>query len=182
MKNIARNRSKKASHQQANDHHKKEQDTTQLLLIRHGLTDWVGHRLPGWTPGIHLSEEGRQQAMDQSAEQVERSRAREDTAVHHVDGHDDGHGRQAHQKPGLPDPGALLKGRDAIDAGQGSEEIEDDQVQAAADHEPRRHSKEYSKDDRHVSVDDESHEHRASTKWQAVVVRGKSYKDDDYTF
>jgi probable phosphoglycerate mutase len=52
----------KASKQQANDHHKKEQDTTQLLLIRHGLTDWVGHRLPGWTPGIHLSEEGRQQA------------------------------------------------------------------------------------------------------------------------
>jgi len=32
------------------------------LLIRHGLTDWVGRRLPGWTPGIHLSEEGRQQA------------------------------------------------------------------------------------------------------------------------
>jgi probable phosphomutase (TIGR03848 family) len=53
---------KKPPHQQANDHHQKEQDTTQLLLIRHGLTDWVGHRLPGWTPGIHLSEEGRQQA------------------------------------------------------------------------------------------------------------------------
>ena len=52
----------KASQQQANDHHQKEQDTTQLLLIRHGLTDWVGHRLPGWTPGIHLSEEGRRQA------------------------------------------------------------------------------------------------------------------------
>lgn len=51
----------KASKQQAHDH-KKEQDTTQLLLIRHGLTDWVGHRLPGWTPGVHLSEEGRQQA------------------------------------------------------------------------------------------------------------------------
>ena len=52
----------KASHQQINYHHKTEQDTTQLLLIRHGLTDWVGRRLPGWTPGIHLSEEGRQQA------------------------------------------------------------------------------------------------------------------------
>jgi probable phosphomutase (TIGR03848 family) len=62
MKKIARNRSKEANHQQANEHHKKEQDTTQLLLIRHGLTDWVGHRLPGWTPGIHLSEQGRQQA------------------------------------------------------------------------------------------------------------------------
>jgi probable phosphomutase (TIGR03848 family) len=53
---------KKPPHQQADDHHQKEQDTTQLLLIRHGLTDWVGHRLPGWTPGIHLSEEGRRQA------------------------------------------------------------------------------------------------------------------------
>jgi probable phosphomutase (TIGR03848 family) len=52
----------KTSQQRANDHHETEQDATQLLLIRHGLTDWVGHRLPGWTPGIHLSEEGRQQA------------------------------------------------------------------------------------------------------------------------
>lgn len=50
----------KTSHQQANED-QKGHDTTQLLLIRHGLTDWVGHRLPGWTPGIHLSEEGRQQ-------------------------------------------------------------------------------------------------------------------------
>jgi probable phosphomutase (TIGR03848 family) len=52
----------KTSQQRANDHHGTEQDATQLLLIRHGLTDWVGHRLPGWTPGVHLSEEGRQQA------------------------------------------------------------------------------------------------------------------------
>ena len=52
----------KIPHQQANDHYRTEQDTIQLLLIRHGLTDWVGRRLPGWTPGIHLSEEGRQQA------------------------------------------------------------------------------------------------------------------------
>jgi probable phosphomutase (TIGR03848 family) len=33
-----------------------------LLLIRHAITDWVGERLAGWTPGIHLSEEGRAQA------------------------------------------------------------------------------------------------------------------------
>ncbi len=52
----------KTLHQQTKDRHKAEQDITQLLLIRHGLTDWVGHRLPGWTPGIHLSEEGRRQA------------------------------------------------------------------------------------------------------------------------
>lgn len=52
----------KTLHRQTKDRHKAEQDITQLLLIRHGLTDWVGHRLPGWTPGIHLSEEGRRQA------------------------------------------------------------------------------------------------------------------------
>lgn len=33
-----------------------------LLFIRHGLTDWVGKRLPGRTPGIHLNEAGRAQA------------------------------------------------------------------------------------------------------------------------
>ena len=36
---------------------------TQLLLIRHAVNDWVGtNRLAGWTPGVHLNEEGRQQA------------------------------------------------------------------------------------------------------------------------
>ena len=33
-----------------------------LLLIRHGLTEATGKRLTGWTPGVHLSEEGREQA------------------------------------------------------------------------------------------------------------------------
>lgn len=33
-----------------------------LLLIRHATNDWVGHRLAGWTPGVHLNEEGRRQA------------------------------------------------------------------------------------------------------------------------
>ncbi len=33
-----------------------------LLLIRHGLNDWVGKRLAGWTPGVHLNEEGHTQA------------------------------------------------------------------------------------------------------------------------
>ena len=37
--------------------------TTNLLLIRHGLTDYVtAHRTPGWLPGIHLNDEGRAQA------------------------------------------------------------------------------------------------------------------------
>jgi len=36
---------------------------TNLLLIRHGLTDYVtAHRMPGWRPGIHLNDEGRAQA------------------------------------------------------------------------------------------------------------------------
>jgi len=35
---------------------------TTLLLIRHGANDWVHGRLAGRIPGIHLNEEGRQQA------------------------------------------------------------------------------------------------------------------------
>lgn len=35
---------------------------TLLLLIRHGSNDWVHGRLAGWTPGVHLNDEGRQQA------------------------------------------------------------------------------------------------------------------------
>lgn len=35
---------------------------TQLLLIRHGTNDWVHGRLAGWTPGVHLNDEGRKQA------------------------------------------------------------------------------------------------------------------------
>lgn len=37
---------------------------TGLLLIRHALNDWVGERLAGWTPGVHLNEEGLAQASD----------------------------------------------------------------------------------------------------------------------
>jgi probable phosphoglycerate mutase len=39
-----------------------ERTMTNVLLIRHGLTDWVGERLAGWMPGIHLNEQGRLQA------------------------------------------------------------------------------------------------------------------------
>ncbi len=35
---------------------------TTFLLIRHGLTDAVGHRLTGRLPGLHLNETGRSQA------------------------------------------------------------------------------------------------------------------------
>jgi len=37
---------------------------TYLLLIRHALNDYVREqRLAGWTPGIHLNDEGRAQAV-----------------------------------------------------------------------------------------------------------------------
>lgn len=35
-----------------------------LLLLRHALNDWVGERLAGWTPGVHLNEKGLGQASD----------------------------------------------------------------------------------------------------------------------
>jgi probable phosphoglycerate mutase len=36
---------------------------TTVLLIRHGLNDWVGKRLAGRTPDVHLNEQGRKQAQ-----------------------------------------------------------------------------------------------------------------------
>jgi probable phosphoglycerate mutase len=37
---------------------------TTILLVRHGENDWVKkHRLAGWIEGIHLNENGRQQAV-----------------------------------------------------------------------------------------------------------------------
>ncbi|HEX9711862.1 MAG TPA: MSMEG_4193 family putative phosphomutase [Actinomycetota bacterium] len=38
-----------------------------LLLIRHALTDHVGHKLSGWTSGVTLSERGREQAEQLAA-------------------------------------------------------------------------------------------------------------------
>ena len=35
---------------------------TAFFFVRHGVTSHTGHRLSGWMPGIHLSEEGRAQA------------------------------------------------------------------------------------------------------------------------
>jgi probable phosphoglycerate mutase len=38
---------------------------TRLLLVRHALNDYVkNRRLAGWIAGVHLSEEGRQQARE----------------------------------------------------------------------------------------------------------------------
>ena len=33
-----------------------------LLLIRHALTPHVGHKLSGWSSGVHLSDDGKKQA------------------------------------------------------------------------------------------------------------------------
>lgn len=42
-----------------------DESTTYVLLIRHGENDWVGtDRLAGRTPGVHLNEKGRQQAVE----------------------------------------------------------------------------------------------------------------------
>lgn len=36
---------------------------TQLLLVRHAVNDWVDTgRLAGWTPGVHLNDQGKAQA------------------------------------------------------------------------------------------------------------------------
>jgi probable phosphomutase (TIGR03848 family) len=32
---------------------------TSLFLVRHGLTSHTGHRLTGWTPDVHLTEQGK---------------------------------------------------------------------------------------------------------------------------
>jgi probable phosphomutase (TIGR03848 family) len=35
-----------------------------LLLLRHAVTEHTGARLSGWTPGLHLSDAGREQAKE----------------------------------------------------------------------------------------------------------------------
>ena len=43
---------------------------TVFYLVRHGVTAHTGHRLSGWIPGIHLTDEGRAQA-EATAEMLE---------------------------------------------------------------------------------------------------------------
>ena len=40
----------------------KQPKPTTLLLIRHALNDWVGDKLAGWTPNVHLNDKGWAQA------------------------------------------------------------------------------------------------------------------------
>ena len=44
---------------------------TTLWLVRHGVTSHTGHRLSGWMPDVHLTDEGRVQA-DATAELLAR--------------------------------------------------------------------------------------------------------------
>lgn len=45
---------------------------TTILLIRHGENEWVNqHRLAGWTEGVHLNENGHQQAKALAARLAE---------------------------------------------------------------------------------------------------------------
>ena len=37
---------------------------TTLILIRHGDTDWIGKKLSGWLPDVHLNDRGKQQAEE----------------------------------------------------------------------------------------------------------------------
>ncbi len=39
-----------------------QEEPTRVLLVRHAVNDWVGKRLAGWTPGVHLNERGQLQA------------------------------------------------------------------------------------------------------------------------
>jgi probable phosphomutase (TIGR03848 family) len=40
----------------------KQPKPTTLLLVRHALNDWVGDKLAGWTPDVHLNDKGKAQA------------------------------------------------------------------------------------------------------------------------
>lgn len=42
--------------------HRRRTTLAIVLLIRHAVTAATGKRLGGWTPGVHLSDEGREQA------------------------------------------------------------------------------------------------------------------------
>lgn len=44
---------------------------TTLWLVRHGVTSHTGHKLSGWMPDVHLTDEGRAQA-DAAAEMLSR--------------------------------------------------------------------------------------------------------------
>jgi probable phosphoglycerate mutase len=54
--------SKNGNSQGDNNEEEKQPKPTTLLLVRHALNDWVGDKLAGWTPNVHLNDKGRAQA------------------------------------------------------------------------------------------------------------------------
>jgi probable phosphomutase (TIGR03848 family) len=54
--------SKNENSQNDNNEEEKQPKPTTLLLVRHALNDWVGDKLAGWTPNVHLNDKGRAQA------------------------------------------------------------------------------------------------------------------------
>lgn len=54
--------SKNSDSQGDNNEEEKHPKPTTLLLVRHALNDWVGDKLAGWTPDVHLNDKGQAQA------------------------------------------------------------------------------------------------------------------------
>jgi len=59
---LEENRSKNSNGQGDSNQEEKQPKPTTLLLVRHALNDWVGDKLAGWTPDVHLNDKGRAQA------------------------------------------------------------------------------------------------------------------------
>jgi probable phosphomutase (TIGR03848 family) len=59
---LEENRSKNSNGQGDSSQEEKQPKPTTLLLVRHALNDWVGDKLAGWTPDVHLNDKGRAQA------------------------------------------------------------------------------------------------------------------------
>jgi probable phosphoglycerate mutase len=57
------NKSHGEDHHGNGDQEEKHPPPTTLLLVRHALNDWVGDRLAGWTPEVHLNDKGQAQAQ-----------------------------------------------------------------------------------------------------------------------
>jgi probable phosphomutase (TIGR03848 family) len=54
--------SKNSDSQGDNNEKEKHPKPTTLLLVRHALNNWVGDKLAGWTPDVHLNDKGQAQA------------------------------------------------------------------------------------------------------------------------
>ncbi len=67
------NRSENSHSQGDGNGEEKQPKPTTLLLVRHALNDWVGDRLAGWIPDVHLNDKGWAQAKALAQRLAERS-------------------------------------------------------------------------------------------------------------